>query len=141
VDLWSHEREEYQRAIVELVTSRDITWEHLQTANAELATAKAERDRLTRERDQLWESLKSKTQDANNELAKQQPEPVKWRTLTKNDQYSGPGQVRDDEERTWHDAYIIGLDFPGEFPIVARIGGGCRLGYKFARVREEGGEQ
>jgi predicted nucleic acid-binding Zn-ribbon protein len=92
-------------------------------------------------RDQI-DDLSNERNRLTKELSKQQPEPVKWRTLTKNDQYSGPGQVRNDDGSEWRDAIISAIDSECCGPFVAKQSGAHRHSHWiFARVREGGGEQ
>ncbi len=70
------------------------------------------------------------------------PAESEWRELTKWDQYSGPGQVRDSDELDWCDAHIIYIDADsGMMPFIAKEPGDEATFFAFARVRRKVGAE
>jgi hypothetical protein len=65
-----------------------------------------------------------------------EPAEPKWRELTRNETYSGPGLVRDYKTGLWLDAHILHIDSEAEiYPFVSKIKGEGSYGsWKFARV-------
>lgn len=83
--------------------------------------------------------------DLCNQLAALKDTPAaqveEWRELSKNDVYSGPGQVRLTDGARWQDAWIVGVEEQGAIvPFVARITADYFAGYscfRQARVKKE----
>jgi hypothetical protein len=137
-------RFERSKLLAELNESRN----ELATAKAEMATIK---QRLIEYRDYVGadggpeklRGIQSCIEYAltKTELAKLQGEAKgeEWRELTKDDQYSGPGQVRDCEEQEWIDGDVIAV-VQDEYSFISKTYGVYPLGYKFARVRKTSGK-
>jgi hypothetical protein len=130
--------------------------DELATAKAELAEYKAETSGIIRERDRLfnqlgnernivdrWREATGCSDPTSYKAALKTPasEP-EWRELTKNEQYSGPGQVRDNDDQSWEDAHIAIVDSDPDvlYSFVAKAEDCGYAAYKQARVRcEKGG--
>jgi hypothetical protein len=160
VNLVRHEVEELRRANAALLESNKILTGLSKTHRAERDQLAASLAKMTEDRDALRIKERERTQallasieeceklDAQLAALKStpatQPEPVKWRELTKNDQYSGPGQVTDDApedgEQEWFDAVIMGIDPNCNYPFVAKRNQyNAYCGFEFARVRDDAG--
>jgi hypothetical protein len=154
VDLAAHERREYQCAIDDMRKE----CQELRKRVDELAVkksfvvgclhiAEAERDKLREELAELQQDNAKQTAEKYqlakrcDELAAQlaaskAPEPQEeWKELSKGDQYSGPGQVRDFGDLDWQDATISACDNDGNLPFIARVPGKFYTAWRYCRIR------
>jgi hypothetical protein len=162
VDIVRHEREELRKANEALLErcnwlERDgHDWEtfakEYRAERDQLAARCKELEQTNVELESDWHLLVIECDNRKAELATAQAELAKlqgaakgdeeWRELTKHDQYSGPGQVRDDDDAEWEDCEIQIINPKEEHPFLIFRDEYKEdyFAYRFARVRTTSGK-